>query len=439
MKHADFRTDRRALLRSFGLLGGLAGVSALLPPGVAHALASSTDAAAFTARYPQVAALVQRYVSERKVAGMVAALGRGQAPVEAMAAGMLAQGGTAPATIDSLWRAYSMTKPVTGMAAMMLIDDGKLQLDQPIADFIPEFADMKVLTSPDDSMDAVPAKTRITVRHLLTHTAGFGYSIITKGPLLKEYLRLGLNPAQVSRKPLPGIEMPAPTPPIDEFARRLASLPLVAEPGTKWRYSVSLDLLGYVIQLASGMEFGAFLQNRMFDPLGMTSSYFQVPDSELGRFSDNYFVFGGALLPIDPAKDSAFSDKPAFPFGGAGLVTSARDYDRFLAMLVGKGQAGDTRIMSEQAVMMGVSNLLPETADTKGTFIEGAHFGAGGRVGVGAEAGTFGWAGAAGTSGFVHMGLGLRAGGFTQYMPSEAYPFLGEFTKAAVIDAMAAR
>lgn len=411
--------SRRHVLGSAGLLGLFAAM-----PGYARAMAAGD----FTLIRKQV----EDYVSSKKVAGMLVSLGFGAQDPALIGAGNLALDIPTPVDADSLWRVYSMTKPIAGMAAMILIERGKLGLDQPIADFIPEFKQMKVLTDPANSLESTPAKTMITPRHLMTHTAGLGYNIVTKGPLLDEYNKLGINPAAVSKTPIPGFPMPAPTPPIDEFARRVASLPLIAEPGTIWSYSIGLDLLGYVIQVASGMELGAFLQKNLFDPLGMTSSYWTVPQSEVARLSTNYAPFAGSLIPIDPAQDSIFTTPPAFPFGGAGLVSSARDYDRFLAMLVGKGQLGGTRVMSEATAMLGMSNLLPQTAVTKGTWVEDQGFGAGGRVGLGnakGPAGTYGWGGAAGTVAFVDAVRGIRASGYTQYMPADTYPFQREFPK----------
>lgn len=409
--------SRRHVLGSAGLLGLLTAM-----PGYARAMA--------TGDFALIRKQVEDYVSSKKVAGMLVSLGFGASDPALIGAGTLALDIPTPVDANSLWRVYSMTKPVAGMAAMILIEQGKLKLDQPIADFIPEFAQMKVLTDPAKSLDSVPAKTLITPRHLMTHTAGLGYNIVTKGPLLDEYNRLGINPGAVSKTPIPGFPMPAPTPPIDEFARRVASLPLIAEPGTVWSYSIGLDLLGYVIQVASGMELGAFFSKNLFDPLGMTSTYWTVPQSEVARLSTNYAPFAGALIPIDPAQDSIFSTPPAFPFGGAGLVTSAHDYDRFLAMLVGKGQLNGTRVMSEATALLGMSNLLPQGATTKGSWVEDQGFGAGGRVGLGnarSPAGTYGWGGAAGTVAFVDHVRGLRAAGYTQYMPAETYPFQREF------------
>ncbi|MBU0669855.1 MAG: beta-lactamase family protein, partial [Alphaproteobacteria bacterium] len=331
----------------------------------------------------------------------------------------------------SLYRIYSMTKPITGMAAMMLIDDGKLGLDQPLAEILPAFANMMVQRTYDGSVtDLVPTERPITIRQLLTHTSGLGYNIVQKGPIAQLYTERGIVPGQVSRIPIPGLGRAEAVRGLDNFADRLAEVPLVLQPGSKWSYSVGLDLLGRVIEVASGMAFDAFLKERLFEPAGMTSTWFRVPESETGRFTTNYGIVNSTPLPIDPARASIYLDEPSFPFGGAGLVSSPRDYDRFQRMLLGYGMLDGKRIMGELAVRVGTSNLLPETATTEGTWIEGQGFGAGGRV----TEGSFGWGGAAGTVAFVNYDAGLRAAMFTQYMPSEAYPIHAGFPAAVAKD-----
>jgi CubicO group peptidase (beta-lactamase class C family) len=279
-----------------------------------------------------------------------------------------------------------------------------------------------------------PARTAITIRHLLTHTAGLGYAVIQKGPLRAAYEKAGLVAGRISRLPIPALDPGRPAESLAQFADRLSELPLVYEPGTRWSYSVALDLMGRVIEVVSGQPFDRFLDERLFAPLGMTSTYFQVPASETRRLTTNYAIFAGIPVPIDPADSSIYSDPPPFPFGGSGLVSSPRDYDRFLAMLAGYGVLGGKRVMSERAVRLGTSNLLPAGVSTRGTLADGGGFGAGGRVGLGEEEGTFGWAGAAGTIGFVHLKRGLRAGLYAQYMPAEAYPIRREFPLAVLAD-----
>lgn len=382
-----------------------------------------------------VQAQLDENVRKKYVPGAGAAIARGTDQADFLVSGTLAKDSQVAITPDTLWRAYSMTKPITGMAAMLLIEDGKMTLDQNIADFIPAFANPRVLTNPDKSLESRPSLAPITVRTLLTHTAGLGYSIVTKGPLLKEYLRLGLTPGAVSRKPLPGFDVVAPTAPsLTEFAERLATLPLVADPGVKWSYSVSLDLLGRVIEVASGMSFEAFVQQRLFTPLGMTSTFWQVPQKEIYRLTTNHASTPFGTFPIDPGPESVYLDKPAFPFGGAGLVCSMRDYDRFLAMLMGMGALGQTRIMKLETARLAMSNLVHPNTKME-SYVKGQGFGAGGRVTIaddpaGSGLGTFGWGGAASTTAWVDPARGIRASGWSQIMTQGEQPFVTGFGKS---------
>ncbi len=413
--------------RRFFALTGLGAIGAMAPQ-MAWAKALS--------QYPVLQAHIDEYIAGKKASGIVASIGLGNKAPDILAKGTLALGSTVAVDANSLFRVYSMTKPITGIAAMMLVEEGKIKLDQPIADFLPEFANMRVLTDPEKSMDSVPAKTQITLRHLLTHTAGLGYSIITKGPLLQAYLDNGIVPGAISRMKLPDVASGAPVPDIKTFSQRLGTLPLIAEPGTKWSYSIGLDLAGHLIDVISGMEFGSFLQQRIFDPLKMNSSYFQVPQSEIPRLTTNYGVVGDYLIPIDKAASSIYLDKPAFAFGGAGLVTSAHDYDRFLNMLMNFGTLGGTRIIKSETAKLAMSNLLPATVNTKGSMADGAGFGAGARVGLGKQAGTYGWGGAAGTNAFVDSIHKIRAVGMVQYMPSNAQGFQHDFPSWVAADLM---
>lgn len=419
------------------LLGGLAlgGTAALLPRA---AFAWKEGGAQL---YPATHAFIKGFVDRRELAGTLAAIGKGQAPADYFGAGVQSISDGVPVGPDTLWRLYSMTKPVTGIAAMLLIEDGKMTLDQPIADFLPAFAKMQVQNTPDGSItDLRPAKTQVTVRHLLTHTAGLGYNIIQKGPIKKAYDDAGIVGGQASRMALPGFADVKAAPSLAAMADRLATLPLVYEPGTKWSYSISLDLLGRVIEVVSGQPFDAFLKARLFDPLGMTSTSFMVGAKDVGRFTTNYAPYGGALIPFDPATSSIYLDPPPYPFGGGGLVSSARDYDRFLAMLLGEGATGGKRVMKVETARLAMSNLIADSVDRKGSFIDGQGFGAGGRVSLpsspGGE-GAFGWAGAAGTIGFVHRGLGYRAAAYAQYMPSNALPFQEKFGETFFKDVVA--
>ena len=434
----EFDFSRRDLLRASALLGGV-GVMAGMPFGAA--LAQAAEMAGTEGQWPTVTAMLERYVKARKVSGMVAALGWHAAPPQYIARGLEGFDDKDADGPQSMFRAYSMTKPLTGMAAMILIDEGKLRLDQPLADFAPEFAQMQVAIDPKVSLAARPAAAQITIRHLLTHTSGLGYAVVGVNKVADELRRLGVNPGLVSKRKLKGINDGPPVPSADEFLKRAASVPLVAEPGTKWSYSMGLDVLGLVIGRAAGMTFEAFLRERLLGPLAMTSSFFQVPISASGRLTTNYGYVHSRPFPLDRPQSSIYADPIPFAFGGSGLVTSPADFDRFLAMLVNLGVSGSTRVMSETAVRIGTSNLLPATADLTGTWVAGQQFGAGGVVGTGKDEGLFGWSGAAGTMGFAQMKLGLRTSLYVQFMPQEKFPILKEFPQAVGADltAMAAR
>ena len=387
--------------------------------------------------WPNVAAMAERYVSEGKVANLLLTFGWGQEEhAHTVGGGTLSMNGITEVDTDTLYRIYSMTKPITGMATMMLIDDGLLTLDQPLYDVLPAFKDMQVLVDPEGPLeDTVAAERPITIRQLLTHTAGIGYTIVTKGPLLEAYAENGIVGGRVARFPIPGSPDITPAPGLEVWADRLATLPLMYQPASKWSYSNSIDLLGRVIEVASGMEFEAFLKARLFDPLGMDSTWMTVPESEKHRLTDNYGIAFGQALPLDPGANSIFLDPPKVPAGGGGLVSSPKDYDRFLRMLLGYGKFGNERVMSEEAVRVGTSDLIPETVDKTGTWVQNEGHGAGGR----SVNGTFGWGGAAGTLGAVDFNLGLRAALWTQYMPPEAFPIRAEYLAALEADLSAMR
>ncbi len=422
---------RRELLRLGALAGLGAGLGAALLPRLAWA-------ASQPGMMPKVEELIGRWVGPGKFPGMIAALGAPGRDTQYAVRGTDSFTDLDVLTPDSLFRIYSMTKPITGMAAMMLVDEGKIGLDQPLADVLPQFARMNVQVTPDGPLgDVRPATAQITMRQLLTHSSGLGYAIIQQGPLRKAMLEQGLGAGRISRIPIPGLSEGKSVTSLAEFAEKLAKLPLVYEPGTRWSYSLGLDLMGRVIEVVSGMPFDRFLSQRIFEPLGMTSTWFQVPAKEAGRLTTNFGAMGSVLIPIDPGPTSIYLEQPPCCFGGSGLVSSPRDYDRFLAMLANLGMAGRERVMSERAVRMGTGNLLPANVVRSGMLSAKSDFGAGGRVGTGAEAGIFGWAGAAGTVGTVDMRGGVRSAIYVQFMPPDSSNLLPEYQAALRQDVMA--
>ncbi|WP_443026712.1 serine hydrolase domain-containing protein [Sphingomonas sp. Leaf21] len=432
---------RRVMLTSGAMLILL---SATAPAQVAQQPQPRAQAAT---ALPATQALFDTYVRTGKMPGIVAAIGIQGRPPMFVAAGRTGLEPGAPAvTPDSLWRVYSMTKPITAMAAMILIEEGKLKLDQPLSDIYPAYRQMRVLTDPDASLATRPATKPITIRELLTHTAGLGYGFNAKGPLLKEYERLGLMPfaanAQVEAKVRP--TRPAT---LQQFAERAAAVPLVAEPGTQWSYSMGLDVMAAVVEKVSGVPFERFVQTRLFTPLKMNSSYWQVPASAANRLVSNYTFLGDNLVPVDPAATSVFRQAPSFPYGGAGLVMSARDYDRFLQMLQNEGQVDGVRVMKPETVRLAMSNLLPQgvsyggvsgsTGGSAGAIPTG--YGAGGSVTLadtpgGPGKGTYGWGGAAGTIAYVDPTRHMRGTVMVNYFPADRYPLRRDLAAALYQD-----
>jgi CubicO group peptidase (beta-lactamase class C family) len=409
--------------------GAQQAATALAPPAASRSLLASTQA------------VFDRYVAEKKVPGIVGAFGVGDFPTVFVSAGRISgDPNAAAAGPDTLWRVYSMTKPITGMAAMLLVEDGKIALDDPLSKYFPAFKTMRVLTSPDTSLATEPAKREITIRMLLTHTSGLGYNINAKGPILKEYERLGLLPGQFNvQTETAALSRPGS---LQAFAAQVAKAPLIYQPGTTWHYSIGLDLLGAVIEKASGMPFDTFVQRRLLDPLKMTSTFWQVPVADVGRLASNYIVVGGVRVPFDPAKTSVYLRKPAFPYGGAGLVSSARDYDRFLHMLQDQGSLDGVTVMKPETVRLAMSNLLPP-----GITFDGGNaspgvatgFGAGGFVTLAdspaAGKGTYGWDGAANTFAFVDPAKKARGVVMVNYLPYGVYPLRADVLAALRADA----
>ncbi len=433
------------MMRRVMMTGGA--VLALLSTPAFAQVAQTRAEAQRNAALRATQALFDRYVKADKMPGIVAAIGLQGQPPQFVAAGRIGIEPNAPtATPDSLWRVYSMTKPITAMAAMILIEEGKLTLDQPLSDIYPAYKQMRVLTNPQASLDSRAATKPITIRELMTHTAGLGYSFTAKGPLLTEYERLGLVPfaanAQVEAKVRP--TRPAN---LQQFAERAATAPLIAEPGTRWSYSMGLDVLAAVVEKVSGMPFERFVQTRLFAPLKMNSSYWQVPASAANRLASNYTFLGDTMVPVDPAASSVFRQPPSFPYGGAGLVMSARDYDRFLQMLQNEGQVDGVRVMKPETVRLAMSNLLPvgvtygsvTGASGGGSGEVPTGFGAGGSVTLadtpgGPGKGTYGWGGAAGTIAYVDPTRHVRGVVMVNYFPADRYPLRRDLATALYKD-----
>ena len=354
------------------------------------------------ARLERMHDVMAGYVDRGQVPGLVALVSRaGELRVDAL--GSLAVGGQSRVQRDTIFRIASMTKPVTAAAAMILVEECRLRLDEPVDRLLPELADRKVIKRFEGALDdTVPAKRSITVRDLLTFRMGFGIVVAPPDPcpILKAAsdLRIGLGP------PSPA-SMPAP----DEWIRRLGSLPLMHQPGRKWMYSTGSDVLGVLIARASGQPFEAFLRERIFDPLGMKDTGFSVPAEKINRLATSYATNPqtGAFEIYDPPANGQWSRPPAFPAGASGLVSTADDFLAFSQMMLNKGKLGSVRILSRASVeLMTTDQLTPEQKATSGlteVFFESRGWGFGvsivtRRTELAASIGMYGWDGGLGTS-----------------------------------------
>jgi CubicO group peptidase (beta-lactamase class C family) len=341
------------------------------------------------------------YVERGEVPGLVTLVSR-RGGVHVDAIGTMAAGGSDPISRDTIFRISSMTKPITAAATMILVEEGRLRLDEPVDRLLPELADRKVLKRLDGPLDeTVPANRPISVRDLLTFLMGFGQMMALPDayPILKAANELGIGMGP----PNPG-EMPAP----DEWTRRLGTLPLMYQPGEKWMYNTGSDVLGVLIARACGQPLETYLDQRMFEPLGMKDTAFRVPEPKLDRLATSYWtnLETGAFEVYDPAEGGQWSRQPGFPSGAAGLVSTVDDYLAFGQMMLDGGKHGSERILSGPSVeAMTTDHLTPEQKAAS-AFVPGFWDDHGWGFGVSitrrddlaGSVGRFGWDGGLGTS-----------------------------------------
>jgi len=354
-----------------------------------------------TARLARMRGVLGGHVERGAVPGLVALVARrGEIHVEAI--GAMAAGGGAPMRRDTIFRIASMTKPVTAAAAMILVEECRLRLDEPVDRLLPELAGRKVLKRLDGPLDDTePARRPITVRDLLTFRLGMGIVMAPPGTYAIQNamseLRLGQGPPAPATPPAP-----------DEWVRRLGTLPLMHQPGEKWMYHTGSDVLGVLIARAAGQPFDTFLRERLFGPLGMKDTGFSVPPTKLDRFTTSYWTNfqTGALEPYDEPAGGQWSRPPAFPSGGAGLVSTVDDFLAFGRMLLARGRHGHAHILSRPSVetmttdqltpaQKAVSGILPGYFDSHGWGFGVAVVTR--REDVSAPVGQFGWDGGLGT------------------------------------------
>ena len=340
-----------------------------------------------------------------------------------------------PARPDDLVRLYSMTKPVTAVAALMLYEAGVLQLDDPVAEYIPAFADLRVMRA-DGATEALAEPVRLW--HLFTHTAGLTYGHRDEGPV----------PAAMVEA---GVDFGDPTETLAATVDRLAEVPLKFQPGTRWNYGVSTDVLGRVVEVAAGVGLDRFFADRIFAPLGMTETGFSAPADTADRLTACYDYDPEALLvPVTGPREAAFTAGTQMCSGGGGLVGTLADYLRFCEMLRGGGALGEARLLGRKTVAMMASNWMGGdlTAMGQPTFSEMPYDGIGFGLGVSVvvdpaktralySSGEYAWGGAASTAFWIDPQEDMVVIFLTQVMPSSTYPLRRELralVNAAVID-----
>ena len=372
-----------------------------------------------------------RYVDDGRLAGYLVTVSRHGQLAHVSSYGARDREEGLPVESDTLWRIFSMTKPITSVAAMMLYEEGALQLTDPVSKFIPSFANLRVYAGGSDQNPlTVPATEPMRVWHLLTHTSGLTYGFHRVHTVDAIYRAAGFDPGAPR-----GMDLAA-------ACDGWASLPLLFEPGAEWNYGVSTDVLGRVVEVASGQSLDQFFAERILGPLGMTDTPFWVDDDRASRLAALYGLGPGrAMVKMGAPWDNA-RVKPRMLSGGGGLVSTAADYHRFLQLLLDRpdspaGELEGVRLLSPRTVRYMGRNHLPGGQDIA-TFgralyaespMHGSGFGLGfavvtdpAAVKVDCSAGELSWGGAASTAFWIDQAEGLTASFFTQLIPSNALP-----------------
>lgn len=347
-----------------------------------------------------------------------------------------------PVADDTIWRIFSMTKPITAVAAMILWEEGRFELHDPVAKFIPEFADTKVWRGGTWVKPVLePQSEPMEMWHLFTHTAGLTYGFMYQHPVDELYRKAGMEWGFPRDLDLAGL------------CSLLARQPLLFQPGAEWNYSVSLDVLGRVVEVISGQRLGDFMRDRIFEPLGMSDTAFWCSADRAERMSALYMATPGSLAAMRAdAADRGVYHEPKLDGGGGGLVSTTGDYVRFAEMLRNRGELDGRRILAPRTVEYMASNHLPGNADLTAfgrplfaeTSYDGVGFGLGMSVTldpvaakVPGSVGDFGWGGAASTWFMVDPVEDLTLTFMTQLMPSSTHPLrsqLKQMVHQALVD-----
>ena len=399
------RVSSRALSVAIAVLLAAAAPSAR--NGRDLAKASPETVGVSSERLKRLEAGLQRFVDEGRLAGVTTLLARRGKTVHTFTAGKKDTRKPDAITRDSIFRIYSMSKPITAAAMMMLFEEGKWQLDDPVSRYIPEFAKLQVYVgdNPDGTMKLEDARRSMTMRELMTHASGLGYALNQASAVDRLIIKEQILNTEV---------------PLQVMIDKLARTPLMAQPGTRWYYSISIDVQGYLVEKLSGQRFGEFLQSRLFAPLGMKDTAFYVPKEKMSRLARIHTDGQGGQLAPPPDDAVDVTKDPAGPSGGGGLYSTADDYLRFTQMLLNGGEFDGKRYLSPRTVQMMRTNHL--SAEQLKSVRAGTGWGLGFRTVMDAAAagepvadGTFDWYGIGGTWFWIDPASDLAFVGMIQH------------------------
>jgi CubicO group peptidase (beta-lactamase class C family) len=393
-------------------------------------MASPESVGMSSERLARIRPAIEQHVGADKLAGAVALLARRGQIVYLDSVGLMDREHNKSMQPDTIFRLYSMTKPITGVALMTLYERGLVRLADPVARFIPAFGGLKVYGGGEGSeVKLVDLQRPVTVHDLLTHTSGLTYHWLEYGPVEAMYREAGMSA----------------TAPLSELVAGLARLPLALQPGTAWRYSMAHDVVAHLIERIGGQPLDVYLREHLFEPLGMVDTGFYVPQDKLGRFAamygscevaepDTTFTkwYGGAMAGMNrrlAGPTDCLESRPHTVFrGGSGLVSTASDYGRFCQMLLNQGELDGTRILGRKTVELMVANHLPARmlpCELGGVYQLGYGYGLGvgmvmdvGQSQILGSVGTYGWSGAASTNFWIDPVESLIGIQMAQFQPS---------------------
>ena len=375
--------------------------------------------------------LLSRYIQPEKIAGCLTLISRHGETAHLSAMGSMDRERNKPMATDTIFRFYSMTKPITSVALMQLHEQGMFQLTDPVSRFVPQWRDLQVMTGGDwPNFETRPADRPMSMRDVLSHQSGLTYGFM-EGQLERAYNKADVYQAGT----MEGRDL-------QSMIDRLAEMPLKFSPGDNWNYGVSTDVCGYLVETISGQRFDEYLQEYIFDPLGMEDTGFDVPAEKIDRFAANYERGPDRQLRLldDPAT-SNYAEPRTFFSGGGGLVSTAHDYHRFCQMLLNGGELDGARLLGPKTIELMTMNHLPDGQDLSeralGTFSETANDGVGFGLGFAmivdiprtqnvGSLGEYYWGGAASTIFWIDPVEDMIVIFLTQFMPSGTFNFRGQ-------------